>query len=411
MPLYLRPPRLQDREPLNWPLGGSSIVACKIVVPSEKPPGCLDQIRYFRYHPRQGRPTVVEPIALGAIRHFQEFWTLLNQFTGSQKLRKTELNLFVDRQKENEPLKDYLQRFNAAALELGAPPWKDEYLPIWFRGRSNTSARHNLTLVDPRELIQLKDMSSRVSCGGHTLRLQCYIGKTRSQCFPSSNLRIPHEDQVSYSWRCRIRKWRICIDFKDLNKACPRDVYPLPRIDQLVESTFGCKLLSMMNVSQGYYQIMLVPKDRKRGQLHYFCWHILLYGHAFRIKKCRSYLPTISKQDISSTIERNVEVYVNNMLVKSKESQNHVADLEEIFVVLRKYRLKLNLEKCAFGVLGCHFLVFMVTHRGIEVNPLKIKVILDMKAPTNVNEVQWLTGMIAHLASLFPKQQRKSYIS
>ncbi|KAL0302300.1 UNVERIFIED_CONTAM: hypothetical protein Scaly_2565900 [Sesamum calycinum] len=78
-------------------------------------------------------------------------------------------------------------------------------------------------------------------------------------------------------------------------------------------------------------------------------------------------------------IGRNVEVYAVDMLVKSKEAQNHVAHLEETFVVLRKYRLKLNPTKCAFGVQGGRFLGFMVTQREIEANPLQIKSILDTK--------------------------------
>ncbi|KAL0313201.1 UNVERIFIED_CONTAM: Transposon Ty3-G Gag-Pol polyprotein [Sesamum radiatum] len=60
-------------------------------------------------------------------------------------------------------------------------------------------------------------------------------------------------------------KWRMCVDFRDLNKACPKDFYPLPRIDQLVDSTYGCELLSMMDASQGYHQIMLAPEDRKKA--------------------------------------------------------------------------------------------------------------------------------------------------
>ncbi|KAL0355531.1 UNVERIFIED_CONTAM: Transposon Ty3-G Gag-Pol polyprotein [Sesamum radiatum] len=59
-------------------------------------------------------------------------------------------------------------------------------------------------------------------------------------------------------------KWRMCIDFRDLNKACPKDYYPLPMIDQLVDFTSGCELLSMMDTSQGYHQIMLAPEDHKR---------------------------------------------------------------------------------------------------------------------------------------------------
>ncbi|KAL0361753.1 UNVERIFIED_CONTAM: hypothetical protein Sradi_3859800 [Sesamum radiatum] len=98
-----------------------------------------------------------------------------------------------------------------------------------------------------------------------------------------------------------------------------------------------------------------------------------------------------------------MEVYVDDMLVKSKETHHHVKELEETFAVLRKYRLKLNPEKCAFGVSRGCFLGFMVTQRGIEANPAKIKAILDMGPPTNINEVQRLTGRIAALSRFISK--------
>ncbi|KAL0444817.1 UNVERIFIED_CONTAM: hypothetical protein Slati_2204400 [Sesamum latifolium] len=103
-----------------------------------------------------------------------------------------------------------------------------------------------------------------------------------------------------------------------------------------------------------------------------------------------------------------MEVYMDDMLVKSKEARNHVEDLEETFAVLRKYRLKLNPGKCAFGVSGGRFLGFMVTQRGIEANPSKIKAILDMGSPTNINEVQRLTGRIATLNRFILKSAKKS---
>ncbi|KAL0437620.1 UNVERIFIED_CONTAM: hypothetical protein Sradi_0469900 [Sesamum radiatum] len=96
------------------------------------------------------------------------------------------------------------------------------------------------------------------------------------------------------------------------------------------------------------------------------------------------------------------------MLVKSKKVEEHVKDLEETFSVLRKYKLKLNPAKCAFGVqVGC-FLGFMVTQRGIEANPLKIKAIINMKAPTCLNEVQRLIGSIAALSRFISKSAEKS---
>ncbi|KAL0361944.1 UNVERIFIED_CONTAM: Retrovirus-related Pol polyprotein from transposon [Sesamum radiatum] len=189
-------------------------------------------------------------------------------------------------------------------------------------------------------------------------------------------------------------KVRMCIDFRDLNKACPKDFYPLPRIDQLVDSTSGCELLSMMDASQGYHQIILAPEDRKKVSFitseGTFCYVAMPFG----------------LKNAGATYQRLV--YVNDMLVKSKKTEEHVKDLEETFSVLRKYKLKLNLTKCAYGVQGGRFLGFMVTQRGIKANPLKIRAIIDMKAPTCLNEVQRLTGRIAALSRFISKSAEKS---
>ncbi|KAL0320398.1 UNVERIFIED_CONTAM: Transposon Ty3-I Gag-Pol polyprotein [Sesamum radiatum] len=204
------------------------------------------------------------------------------------------------------------------------------------------------------------------------------------------------------------KKWRMCIDFRDLNKACPKDFYPLPRIDQLVDSTSGCELLSIMDASQGYHQIMLNPEDRKKVSFitseGTFCYVAMPFG----LKNAGATYQRLVDKIFRPQIGRNVEVYVDDMLVKSKKEEDHTKDLEETFSVLRKYKLKLNPTKCAFGVQGGRFLGFMVTQRGIEANPLKIKAIIDMKAPTCINEVQRLTGRIAALSRFISKSTEKS---
>ena len=96
-------------------------------------------------------------------------------------------------------------------------------------------------------------------------------------------------------------------------------------------------------------------------------------------------------------IGQNVEVYVNDMLVKSLDEEKHLNVLQETFDTLRQYNMKLNPSKCAFGVSSGKFLGFMVSHRGIEANPDKIQAILDMKPPQNIKEIQSLIGRVAVL--------------
>ena len=95
------------------------------------------------------------------------------------------------------------------------------------------------------------------------------------------------------------------------------------------------------------------------------------------------------------------------MLVKSQDKEIHLDDLQETFDTLRQYNMKLNPNKCAFGVSSGKFLGFMVSHRGIEVNPNKIQAILDMKPPQNIKEVQSLTGRVAALNKFVSKATDK----
>ena len=94
---------------------------------------------------------------------------------------------------------------------------------------------------------------------------------------------------------------------------------------------------------------------------------------------------------------KNIEVYIDDMVVKSKVVFEHMGDLRNIFEILRKHKLRLNASKCSFGVRSGKFLGYMMTHRGIEVNPDQVKAINSLQPPWNPKEVQKLTGMIAAL--------------
>ena len=112
-------------------------------------------------------------------------------------------------------------------------------------------------------------------------------------------------------------------------------------------------------------------------------------------------------QVFKEQIGRILEVYIDDMIVKIPEDKDPVADLRETFQQLRRYDLRLNPYKCTFGVEAGKFLGFMLTSRGIEVNPDKCSAVLSMQSPRNIKEVQQLTGRIAALTRFLPDSAKK----
>ncbi|XP_075475781.1 uncharacterized protein LOC142511886 [Primulina tabacum] len=204
-------------------------------------------------------------------------------------------------------------------------------------------------------------------------------------------------------------KWRMCVDFKDLNKACPKDCYPLPRIDQLVDSTSGCELLSFLDAYQGYHQIPLALEDQDKANFitsgGTFCYVVVPFG----LKNAGATYQRLMNLVFQKQIGWNIEVYVDDILIKTREISHFVDDLAETFTTLKQYGIKLNPGKCVFGVRSGKFLCFLVTDRGIEVNPEKIKAMMDMPSPQSVRDVQKLTGRIAALSRFISRSAHRSY--
>ena len=192
-------------------------------------------------------------------------------------------------------------------------------------------------------------------------------------------------------------KWRMCVDFTDLNKACPKDSFPLPRIDQLVDSTAGHKLLTFMDAFSGYNQIRMVEEDQEKTSFitsqGLYCYKVMPFG----LKNAGATYQRLVNKMFSKQIGRNMEVYVDDMLVKSKEELVHFDDLKETFITLKQYQIRLNPTKCIFSVASGKFLGFMVSQRGIEANLEKVQAIINMALPKTIKEVQKLTGRITAL--------------
>ncbi|WVZ58620.1 hypothetical protein U9M48_008872 [Paspalum notatum var. saurae] len=163
-------------------------------------------------------------------------------------------------------------------------------------------------------------------------------------------------------------KWRMCVDYTSLNKACPKDPFPLPRIDQVVDSTIGCELLSLLDAYSGYHQIAMKESDHLATS---FITHFVSF--------CYVSIP-FGLKNTGAT------------------SGDLIADLEETFANLRRFNIKLNPEKCVFGVPKGKLLGFMVSERSIEANKEKVDAIQRMGPIKNLKGVQQLVGCLAALS-------------
>ncbi|GKA95827.1 reverse transcriptase domain-containing protein, partial [Tanacetum coccineum] len=170
--------------------------------------------------------------------------------------------------------------------------------------------------------------------------------------------------------------WIMCVDFKDLNKACPKDRYPLPEIDWKVESQCRFPFKCFMDAYKGLRNVVATYQRLVDKTFH-------------------------------GQIGRNLEVYVEDLVIKSRTKDEVVCDIEETFRTLRKINMKLNPKKCTFGVEEGMFLGYQVNTKGIKICPDKVDAVLSLQSPKCLKDVQKLNGKLASLNRFLAKSAEK----
>jgi hypothetical protein len=202
--------------------------------------------------------------------------------------------------------------------------------------------------------------------------------------------------------------WRMCIDYTSLKKACPKDPFALPRIDQVIDSIAGCDLLSFLDAYSGYHQIPLFQPDQIKTSFitpyGAYCYVTMPFG----LKNARASYQRTMQRCLQGQIGRNVHAYVDDVVVKTKQSGTLLDDLKETFANLRRYRMKLNPEKCTFGVPARQLLGYIISQRGIEANPSKIKAIEALEKPTQLRDVQKFARCLALLSRFISRLGKKA---
>src|SRR6266540_372727 len=193
-------------------------------------------------------------------------------------------------------------------------------------------------------------------------------------------------------------KWHMCVGYTDLNKACPKDPFGLPRIDQVVGSTAGSELLCFLDAYSGYHQVSLAESDCIKTSFitpfAAYCYITMPFG----LKNASATYQRAMQRCLHDQLGCNVEAYVDDVVIKSQVKEDLISDLFETFTNLRCLRWKLNPENYVFGVPSGKLLGFIVSYRGIEANPKKLKDIFKMNSLTALKDVEGLTGSMAALS-------------
>ncbi|GKV35898.1 hypothetical protein SLEP1_g44100 [Rubroshorea leprosula] len=163
----------------------------------------------------------------------------------------------------------------------------------------------------------------------------------------------------------------MCIDFTNLNGACPKDPHPLPNVEKLVERAAGHERMSFLDASSGYHQVQLLLDDQEKTAFYagdaIYCYVMMPFG----LKNAGATYQKLVQIIFKLQIGKNIEVYVDDMIVTSVRAEDHIDDLDETFQNLRQAQMKLNPLKCTFAVESGKFLGYVVSKKGIEVNPEK----------------------------------------
>jgi hypothetical protein len=197
-------------------------------------------------------------------------------------------------------------------------------------------------------------------------------------------------------------KWGMCFDFTDVNKVCQKDDFPLKRVDKIVDDAANSEMLSLLDMFSGYHQIRVRRQDEEKTSFitPFRTFSFVRMPEGLKNTGC-TFLRMIAIVP-HPQLRRNILAYVDDIAQEHSKERPHQR-FAETFANLRAANLKLNPEKCVFGirmgkVLGC-----LVLTKGIRANPDKINALIEMQDPVSVKDVQKLTGRVTALNRFIPR--------
>jgi hypothetical protein len=194
---------------------------------------------------------------------------------------------------------------------------------------------------------------------------------------------------------------RVCVDYRDINESCPKDNYPTPFVDQIVDDCAGRKIFSVMDGFSGYNQINIFPVDEHKTS--FIChWGTFAYQKlSFSLKNAGAIFQRAMSYAFCD-IKHIVQPYLDDLPTHSMRCQDHPTHIRAIFLRCRYYCIHLNAHKCVFCVESNRILGFILSLHGIRVDPLKVEAILTFPPPSTLRQLQSLQGKANILRRFIP---------
>jgi hypothetical protein len=226
----------------------------------------------------------------------------------------------------------------------------------------------------------------------------------RTEVLEEVNKEIEKMLEAGFIWSCRYAEWIssivpvqkmdgqwwVCVDFRDLNRATPKDEYPMPVVETLINATVGNKILIFMDGNAGYNQIFMAPEDihktafRVLGAMGLFEYMVMTFG----LKNDGATYQCAMNYIDHDLIGKLVEIYIDDVVVKSTSTGRHLEDLRQVFEWIRRFGFKMNPKKCALGVSASQFLGFLVLEWGIAIGLKSQEAVRTMVPHTMKGELQ-----------------------
>lgn len=189
---------------------------------------------------------------------------------------------------------------------------------------------------------------------------------------------------------------RMVIDYRGLNNITVKNKYPLPRIDELMDQLNGAQVFSKLDLTSGYHQIRIKPRDIHKTAFRTRYGHYEFQVLPFGLTNAPATFMRLMNDVFRPLLDKCVLVYLDDILIYSKTPEEHAQHLRQVLELLRQNKLFAKLSKCAFYLPEVDFLGHVVGAEGIKTDPRKITAITEWKSPTNVHEVRSFHGLASY---------------